>query len=517
MVSMARRGSSYLGFAFWVALAAVGLYCVWPFKDRPRRGIDLVGGFYITLKVDVDDAIKSELMSRKQSLLNALQDFSIADPVTHKVENGKIVFGFRTVEEANKALQAFKARNDLRMDVQGQSDQVTLSLPEVIAADIKERAVEGNVDVLRKRLDSSGIAEIGVSRQGNTNIIIELPNIDDPAQAKEMIGKTSLLEIKEVENSSAAEDGLLDRYDGILPDGMMIIEEQHDGQSTYHLVSDFTDLTGRDLKDASFGKGKMLEAVVNFEFNDEGTVKFADMTKRCRGKCIAIVLDDKVISAPRVNDAITGGKGYISGSFTEESAHNLATMLRSGSFLAPVSFEEERKIGPSLGSESIQQGLLSCVVGLGSLLIFSLIFYKFAGLLAFITLVYNLLLIMFFMYWLNATLTLPGIAGMVLTIGMAIDASVLIYEQIREALSGGATFRKAVEIGFADAMEVILDGNITTFLAGLVLYKFGTGPVQGFAITMMLGIITTLITGLFFLKSLIDVVLDGFKLDRLSI
>jgi preprotein translocase subunit SecD len=178
MVSIARRGSSYLRFSFWVALAAVGLYCVWPFKDRPRRGIDLVGGFYITLKVDIEDAIKSELMSRKQNLLNALQDFSIADPVTHKVENGKIVFGFRTADEANKALQAFKARNDLRMDIQGQGEQVMLSLPDAVAANIKERAVEGNVDVLRKRLDGSGIAEIGVSRQGDTNIIIELPNVD---------------------------------------------------------------------------------------------------------------------------------------------------------------------------------------------------------------------------------------------------------------------------------------------------------------------------------------------------
>jgi len=513
---MARRGS-YLGFAFWVALAAVGLYCVWPFKDRPRRGIDLVGGFYITLKVNVDDAIKSELINRKQSLLNALQDYAIADPVIHKVENGKIVFGFRTVDEANKALQAFKARNDLRMDLQGQGDQVILSLPDMIAADIKEKAVEGNVDVLRKRLDGSGIAEIGVSRQGQTNIIIELPNVDDPAQAKEMIGKTSLLEIKEVEASSPTEDGLLDRYDGVLPDGMMIVDEQHNGQSTYHLVSDFTDLTGRDLRDASFGKGQMLEAVVNFEFNDEGSAKFADITKRCRGRRIAIVLDDKVISAPSVNDAITGGRGYISGNFTEESARSLATMLRSGSFLAPVTFEEERKIGPSLGSESIKQGLVSCMVGLGSLLLFSVIFYKFAGLLAFITLLYNLLLIMFLMSWLNATLTLPGIAGMVLTVGMAVDASVLIYEQVRDALSQGVTFRRAMDIGFSDAMEVILDGNITTFLAGLVLYKFGTGPVQGFAITMMLGIITTLLTGLFFLKSLIDVVLDGFKLDRLSI
>lgn len=516
MIGMARRGS-YLSLAFWLGLAAGGLYCVWPLKDRPRRGIDLVGGFYITLKVDVQEGVKADLMHKMQGLLHVLEDHDIADPDTHKVENNKIVFGFKTIEDSNKAFQAFRARGNLQMQVEHQGEKVLLSFSENVIAQIKEEAVQGNVDVLRSRLNELGVAEIPVSRQGDTNIIIELPSIDNPAQAKEMIGKTSHLEIKEVEASGSSEDDLLDQFDGVLPEGMMIAEEERDGHINYYLVSDYTDLTGRDLKNAVFSKGQQMQSVVAFEFNAEGASKFGAMTKRSVGRKIAILLDDKVISAPNVNEPIMGGRGNISGEFTEDTARSLATMLRSGAFLAPVTFEEERRIGPSLGAESIKQGFMSCLIGLGLLVLFSLFYYKMAGFLAFLALIFNLLLIIFSMYWLDATLTLPGIAGMVLTVGMAIDASVLIYEKIKETLAEGVTFRKAVDVGFSDAMVVILDGNITTFLVGLVLYKFGTGPIQGFAITMMLGIIATLLTGLFFLRTLFNVVLDGFNLERISI
>jgi preprotein translocase subunit SecD len=511
------RKSAFFSFTFWVALAAIGTYFVWPLKDRPRRGIDLVGGFYITLKVNVDEAVKSELMHKMQTLMTVLQDHDIADPKSHKVEDKKIVFSFNSTDDANKAFQAFRTRSNLNMQVHSEGEKVVLALSDIVASRVKENAVEGNVDVLRKRLNELGVAEIPVSRQGETNIIIELPSVDNPAQAKEMIGKTSHLEIKEVEGSASSEDDLLDKYDGVLPEGMMIAVEQKGDHATYYLLPDYTDLTGRDLKDASFGKSPQMEPIVNFEFNDEGAHKFGELTKKVRGRQVAIIVDDKVISAPMVNDPITGGSGYIHGSFTEDSARSLATMLRSGAFRAPVTFEEERRIGPSLGAESIKQGFMSCLIGLGLLILFSLFYYKVAGFLAFLALIYNLLLIVISMSWLNATLTLPGIAGMVLTVGMAIDASVLIYEKIKETLAEGGTFKKAVDTGFSDAMVVILDGNITTFIVGLVLYKFGTGPIQGFAITMMLGIIATLITGLFFLRSLFKVCLDGFGFERISI
>jgi len=227
-------------------------------------------------------------------------------------------------------------------------------------------------------------------------------------------------------------------------------------------------------------------------------------------------LDSEVISAPRIESAIRGS-GEITGNFTTDSARTLALLLKSGSFVAPVTFEEERQIGPSLGQESIRQGLTSCLIGLGLLLFFSLFYYNLSGFFAFFALVYNLILVLLGISWLKATLTLPGIAGMVLTVGMAIDASILIFERIKEELSQGVALKKAVELGFSGAMKVILDANITTFIVGIVLYRFGVGPIQGFAVTMMLGIIATLVTTLFFLRSLFKFMLNNFDIQKLRI
>jgi preprotein translocase subunit SecD len=229
---------------------------------------------------------------------------------------------------------------------------------------------------------------------------------------------------------------------------------------------------------------------------------------------LAIVLDGEIISAPQIRSAIRS-EGSISGVGPQE-AQELSLLLKSGAFVAPVTFEEERQIGPSLGAESIRQGLVSCLVGLAALFVFSVTLYKIPGILAFATLLYNLLLILMALAWFKATLTLPGIAGMVLTVGMAIDASILIYERVREELAAGVSLRKAVNNGFSDAKVVILDANITNLIVGVVLYKFGTGPIQGFAVTLIIGIIATLITGLFFLRSLLNFVIDAFNLQTLK-
>ncbi len=517
MASLSRSNSSGIQFFFWVALAAVGIYVVWPLTDRPRRGIDLVGGFYLTLKVDTEEAIKADLTHTMQSLLHVLRDNDINEPTFHKVEGRAIQFGLRTAEDVNKVLQIVRARSSLGLDIRNDELTVSLIMSDAAASRVKEHSVEGNVEVLRKRLNELGVSEIPVSRQGEANIIVELPSIDNPAQAKEMIGKTSHLEIKEVLAMGATEDDLLDRYDGTLPENAMIALSEGEEKGSVYLLPDYAELTGRDLKYSYTGKGQNLEPVVYFEFNSEGAEKFADLTKACRGRQLAILVDGKVISAPRVNDHIKGGKGSISGSFTQESAQSLSTMLRSGAFLAPITFEEERRIGPSLGAESIKQGFMSCLIGLAMLFVFSVLFYKVCGLLAIITLLYNLLLVILSMYWLNATLTLPGIAGMVLTVGMAIDASILIFEKVKEMLKEGHSFKKALDEGFAEAMPVVLDANITSFLVGLVLYKFGTGQVQGFAVTMMLGILATIVSGLFFLRSLFNFLLNSCKFDKISI
>lgn len=517
MSSIAGRTTAY-GLIFWLALAGVGSYFVMPLQKHLKLGIDLVGGFYITLQVQTDEAVKLELHQRLQGAIRRLNEHSL-DVVNHKVEKQSISLTFETHQDTQKAVKYLKSHN-AEMTVQSEGNHVKMLMPDHLAQDIKNWSVQSNIEVLRKRLDKTGVAEVSISRQGEKNIIIELPNVDDPARAKEMIGRAAHLEIKKVKKSAPTEDDLLDDYDGVLPEGMVIVpsEEKRDGEPEhYYLLPDYTDLTGKELKNAEPSLGGMTgtDPVVKFEFKPDGGDRFYDLTSKSHGKQIAVVIDGEVISAPRVGSTIHS-TGVIEGNFTWESAQDLATALKSGSFVAPVTFEEERRIGPSLGQESIRQGVISCLIGLALLFVFSLFYYKVSGFFAFIALGYNLMLIVFCLSWVKATLTLPGIAGMVLTIGMAIDASILIYEKIRELLASGVTFKKAVEEGFSDAMVVILDANITTLMMGIVLYKFGTGPIQGFAVTMMLGILSTLVTGLFFLRSLFNAALStGVK--RISI
>jgi preprotein translocase subunit SecD len=518
MASVAGRTTAY-GFFFWLALAGVGSYFVMPLQKHLKLGIDLVGGFYITLQVKTDEAVKSELQQRLQGFVRRLDDQGI-EVRGNSLQGHGFTLSFETLQDTQNAAKYLKSHNS-EMSVHSEGTNIRMYLPEHLVQHIKDWSVKSNIEVLRKRLDKTGVAEVSISQQGEKNIIIELPNIDDPARAKEMIGKTAQLEIKVVDRMASSEDDLLDDYDGILPEGMMIVpgEDTSRGEpNKYYLVPDYTDLTGKELKNAepSLGGISGTDPGVTFEFKPEGGDKFYDLTSKNHGKQIAVIVDNQVISAPQVKTTIHSS-GRIEGNFTWESAQDLATSLKSGSFVAPVTFEEERRIGPSLGQESIRRGIMSCLIGLGLLFVFSLFYYKVSGLLAFLALIYNLVLILFCLSWVKATLTLPGIAGMVLTVGMAIDASILIYEKIRETLATGVTFRKAVDIGFSDAMVVILDANITTLLMGLVLYKFGTGPIQGFAVTMMLGILSTLATGLFFLRSLFKAVLSFTGASRLSI
>ncbi len=291
---------------------------------------------------------------------------------------------------------------------------------------------------------------------------------------------------------------------------MIVLKGQGGRQyQEFYLVPSHTDLTGRLLKDArvNYGGDFGAEPLVEFEFKAEGGAKFEALTRKYRGERIAIIIDDVVISAPTVRDVIST-RGTISGNFTVKDASELAFLLKSGAFAAPVSFEEERHIEPTLGVELVNKGLLACAIGLALLFIFSIAMYKLAGLFAFIVLLYNLLLVLFGLWSIGATLTLSGIAGMILTVGMAIDSSILIYERIREELASSAPLAKAIDAGFSGALAVILDANITHFLVAIVLYKLGAGPLQGFAITMIIGILSTLLTGLVLLKSIFKFVFE---------
>ncbi len=515
-MALSVRRMLFSELTFWIVLCGVGLYLLYPLRQSLRFGIDLVGGTYLTLEVKVDKAVDAELVSRLQNIESKLK-LARKLPTSKVVEKEAIVLTFDNIQTAQEAARILKSREpQLQQTVE--NNVVTLRFSKSRAQQIKDDAVQSNIQVLRSRLDRLSVADIPIARQGEKNIIIELPDVSDPQAAKEMIGRAAQLEFKLVDKEGPSEDDLLYELDGELPDDQEILPGKNDERHQYYLVQKYTGITGRLLKDArpAFGGQTGVEPVVEFEFNEEGAEKFYDLTSKNYGRSLAIVLDGEVISAPGIKEAIRG-KGSISGNFTTDSARTLALLLKSGAFVAPVTFEEERQIGPSLGQESIRQGLTSCLIGLGLLLLFSLFYYKLSGLFAFFALIYNLVLILLGIAWLKATLTLPGIAGMILTVGMAIDASILIFERIKEELAQGVALKKAVEAGFSGAMKVILDANITTFIVGIVLYHFGTGPIQGFAVTMMLGIIATLITTLLFLRSLFKFMLNNFDIQRLRI
>lgn len=524
MQAVARRIATS-GLTFWLIITLIGSYFVYHLDHFITFGIDLVGGIYLRLEVQTDKAIETELRGRVQSILQLMRKGN--RPLPKEAYEGPTVAVLTfTDEEQAQQVATLIAENDLlirmangRLQLERKSNVIRLTIPADVAKQLAHEAVAGNIAVIRARVDSMGVGEIPITPAGERGIVIEFPNIRDPEEAKRVIGKTALLEFKVVEDVGSGPEELLNRYGGTLPEGMMIIEgKERLGSQLVYLVPVYTDVTGRLLKDAFPGTGGKIgaEPVVKFRFNAEGGEKFYELTRNNLGRQLAVIFDGKVITAPVVQAAIRD-EGEITGSFSMESARELAMLLKSGSFIAPVTFEEERTIGPALGAASISQGLRACIVGLVLLFFFSIIVYKAAGLFAFIVLLYNLLLILFALAWLGATLTLPGIAGMVLTVGMAIDASILIYERIREELADGAPFRKAVNSGFAGALAVILDANITHFLVALVLYKLGTGPIQGFAVTMIIGIASTLVTGLLLLRSIFTFMLDIVGVHKISI
>lgn len=510
MASLQKMATS--GLAFWLAVAAIGLWAVWPLRESLKFGIDLVGGTYITLSVQTDKAIETHLINNMKSVKAALEKANKPMPVSESIKENTVELNFESLADAQQASNYLEAqRRDMIISSEGL--KVILSLPERVMRNVKEDAVLRNIDVLRNRLDKMAVAEITIAQQGEKEIIIELPDVSDPQKAKAMIGKAAVLDFRLVEKIARSEDEILLDYDGELPADKEILPGRED---RFYLVTKYPEVTGADLVSARPELIPGEGSAVAYQLTPDGGQRFHELTSPNYGKSLAIVLDGVVIGAPNISSTELYSTGTISGQ-TPDSARELAMLLKSGAFVAPVTFEEERQIGPSLGAQSIKQGLVSCLVGLGLLFLFTLYYYKVSGLFAFIALLYNLLLIIFCLAYLRATLTLPGIAGMVLTIGMAVDASILIFERIKEEFATGIAFNKAVQRGFSDAMTVILDANITTLIVGLVLLKFGTGPIKGFAVTLIFGILATLITGLFFLKSLFNFVLNNFRVNKISI
>jgi preprotein translocase subunit SecD len=385
---------------------------------------------------------------------------------------------------------------------------------------IEQNAVSQGLETIRNRVDQFGVSEPTIQAQGERRILVQLPGIKDADRAIKLIGKTARLDFKLVDESVSSQTAL----NGAIPEGDEILYKREENVETGEvtktpfLVKKRTVLTGETLSGAEVRyDSDFNEPYVAITFNSIGAMIFQEVTRANVKKRLAIVLDDNVYSAPVIQEEIAGGRAQITGQFTTEEARDLAIILRAGALPAPVVILENRTVGPSLGKDSIEQGVRSILLGGLLVIIFIPIYYKLSGVVAVTALMLNLVLLLGALAYFGAALTLPGIAGMLLTVGMAIDANVLIFERIREEIRVGKTVRAAIEAGYAKALSTIVDANITTFIAAVVLFQFGTGPIKGFAITLCIGIAASMFTAVFVSRAIFDSFMSRKKIANLSI
>jgi preprotein translocase subunit SecD len=395
-----------------------------------------------------------------------------------------------------------------------------LTLKPSVEQQIRTSSVQQAIQTIRNRVDQLGVAEPVIQEHGPANeyqILVQLPGVDDPARVKDIIKSTALLELKIVEPGMGpfpSREAALSQFNGVVPEGKELLPSVRRGSDPsqageeWYLVNKVAAITGRDLRTARPSADEFGKPAVSFNLTADGATRFGRVTEENVGKPLAIVLDKKVYSAPRINSRITDS-GQITGNFTQEEANDLALILRSGALPASMIYLEERTVGASLGADSIRQGILASIIGLVGVTLFMLFYYKLSGLNAVVALILNLIILVAALAYIKATLTLPGIAGVVLLIGMAVDSNVLIFERIREELWGGKNVVSAVNTGFQKAFVTIIDTHVTTVVSVLFLFIFGTGPVKGFAVVLFWGLLANLFTAVFVSKTLFDYVLKG--------
>ena len=385
---------------------------------------------------------------------------------------------------------------------------------------LRDYSVDQSLETIRNRIDQFGVSEPIIQRHGDTNILVQLPGIQDPQRAKDIIGKTALLEFKLVDDNANVEDAIKSGP----PPGRQVLYSQGgrgdagSAERGAYVLESRPLMTGEYIQDARVRPAEQLQgASVELILNQAGARAFEQITAANVKRRLAIVLDNRVYSAPVIQERIGGGRASITGNFDLKEARDLAIVLRAGALPAPVEIAEERTVGPSLGQDSIQQGITSFIVGGALVITFIIAYYKGAGVVAVVAVVFNIFYMLAILAGFQAVLTLPGIAGIVLTVGMAVDANVLINERIREELRAGRAVRSAIEAGYKNALPAILDSNITTFLSGVILFQFGTGPIKGFAVTLCVGILTTVLTAVYLTRIYYDYRIASRKVEGISI
>lgn len=475
-------------------------------------GLDLQGGLHMLLGVNTQEAVTSKIKTIATSIKYYAEDEDLLiDGLS--IDELSVVFSVLDADEIPKMDEILKLIKGL--DITKDGLNYTLNLTDEDIEKTKDLSVSQAVETIRNRLDQFGLAEPTVVRQGSTDIVVQLPGIKTQAEekaARELISKPANLELMAVDEDIADQVYSLTSSQAA-EYGDIILEDTKDSNTKY-LVKEIPILNGSQVIDAQVSFDQSNQAIINFTLNSTGAKIFGDFTAANVGKRLAVVLDGKVYSAPNIRERIGGGSGQISGGFTLAEAGNIAIALRSGALPATVKLLEKRSVGPSLGADSIKASTIALVSGFIIVFIFMIVYYRRAGIIANIALVTNIFIIISVMAMFGATLTLPGMAGIVLTVGMAVDANVIISERIRELLKQGVSIPKAIEDGYSNAMRAILDANITTLLVAVILYAYGTGPIKGFAVTISIGILASMLTAILGTHGIYEALLGKIQKDK---
>src|SRR5580765_6805978 len=506
-----------------IVVIAVSLWYLYPPRSSINLGLDLQGGIHLVLGVDVDKALEAQVERAGDTVRGELEKKGIAVSKIERrgisdlaIQIGSPQSWDSALTTVTEVLGAFD-----RKEADQAAGRIVMTLKPREATQIRELAVRQGLETIRNRVDQFGVAEPSIQQQGENRILVQLPGVQDPARAKALIGKTALLEFKLVDERTDPESAL---KAGPPPGTEILYQRRVDKQTKEErkipfLVQKKAYITGRDVSGARVSIDQNTsEPYVSVDFNANGARAFSDLTDANVGRRLAIVLDGNIHSAPQIRERIPSGRAQITGGFTSEDATDLAIVLRAGALPAPVQFLEERTVGPSLGADSIRKGLISTAAAALAVVLFMMAYYRLSGVIADVALALNLLILMAAMAGFHATLTLPGIAGIVLTIGMAVDTNILIFERIREELRSGKTVRAAIDAGFGRAFRTVIDTHVTVLVSAAILYQFGTGPVKGFAVSLAIGILASLFTAVFFTRLIFDLIyMRARRVESISI
>jgi preprotein translocase subunit SecD len=484
-----------------------------PTNNNPepiKRGLDLKGGTHLVMRVNVGDATRIEVDQAMESLKTQSTKNNVPAPTTRRVNDTTFIAvppaGIGT-GDYERIAKDYLPTFDMSRTAEG---AMQFKMKPAAQSGVERDTIDHAVETIRNRIDALGVTEPLIAPESGNRIVIELPGVDDPARVKDIIKTTAQLQFRIVEGTPSGDPKqALDSVAPQLKNDVDVLPGNHLDELgrvagvEYYAVQKRIPVTGTDLKNARVEKGQVGQPNVGFSLTPAGAKKFGDLTRANVGRLMAIVLDNKVVSAATIKSEIDE-QGVIEGNFTTQQAADLALVLRSGSLPASLTTLEERTVGPSLGRDSIHQGVLASLIGFIALVLAILLFYKGAGINAVLALLLNLVIILGMMAIFKATLTLPGIAGIILTLGMAVDSNVLVFERIREELRDGKTVRAAIENGFSRAFGTIIDTHMTTIISALFLFQFGTGPIKGFAVTLLIGLFASVFTAFFVSRVIFD-------------